>query len=72
VTNNQQIIINWGEVVEIGKEINFETPIKPGLWYPDGGLTSNRTVYQFKSFFFHYLPALIIDFLLFCFMQKRL
>lgn len=62
----------WGEVLQMGREIAKEYPFEAGVWYPDGDITTSKAVYMFNSIFFHWIPAYFIDFLMFCFGQKRL
>jgi alcohol-forming fatty acyl-CoA reductase len=59
-------------ILEKAKKLNFDNPAEIGLWYPDGNITTNKFVHQLNVFFFHWIPAYFIDFLMFLFMQKRL
>ncbi|XP_062707716.1 putative fatty acyl-CoA reductase CG5065 [Aedes albopictus] len=61
----------WKEVLEMGKATAYEYPFEAGVWYPDGGITTNKFYHTFCVIFFHWLPAYFIDFLMFCFGQKR-
>ncbi|XP_062545047.1 putative fatty acyl-CoA reductase CG5065 isoform X2 [Armigeres subalbatus] len=61
----------WKEVLEMGKATAYEYPFEAGVWYPDGGITTNKLYHTFCVIFFHWLPAYLIDFLMFCFGQKR-
>lgn len=40
--------------------------------YPDGDITTNKIYHTICVTLFHWLPAYFIDFLMFCFGQKRL
>lgn len=62
----------WGEIVDIGKQINYENPFEAGLWYPDGGMTPNKFKHYLIVVLFQWIPALLIDFLMMCFGQRRL
>lgn len=64
--------LTWKEIMDKGKALGYAYPFEAGLWYPNGTITSNRYVHEMKLFFFHWVPACLIDFLLFCFGQKRL
>lgn len=64
--------ISWGEVLSLGKELGYTYPFEAGLWYPNGTITTNRYVHATKVFFYHWVPAYLIDFLMFCCGQKRL
>jgi alcohol-forming fatty acyl-CoA reductase len=60
------------ETFDLIKEIGRKYPCSWALWYPDGGMTMNKYENKIKVFLFQLIPAYLIDFLLFCFRQKRL
>lgn len=64
--------ITNGKMFKYARELGAKYPGVAGLWYPDGDITQNVVVHTLKVFFFQWLPAYFIDFLLFCFGQKRL
>lgn len=41
-------------------------------WYPGGDITTSKLVHKTNVALFHWGPAYLIDFLMFCFGQKRL
>jgi alcohol-forming fatty acyl-CoA reductase len=59
-------------ILETAKEINYETPLQMGLWYPNGDITTNVLKHKINVALFHWLPAYLIDFLMLCLFQKRL
>ncbi|KAL9705373.1 hypothetical protein quinque_008891 [Culex quinquefasciatus] len=61
----------WKEVLELGKATAYEYPFEAGVWYPDGDITTNKIYHTICVTLFHWLPAYFIDFLMFCFGQKR-
>ncbi|XP_055548928.1 putative fatty acyl-CoA reductase CG5065 isoform X7 [Wyeomyia smithii] len=61
----------WKEVLEMGKATAYEYPFEAGIWYPDGDITTNKLYHTICVILFHWLPAYFIDFLMFCFGQKR-
>uniref|UniRef100_U5EPY7 Fatty acyl-CoA reductase n=1 Tax=Corethrella appendiculata TaxID=1370023 RepID=U5EPY7_9DIPT len=61
----------WREVLEMGKELCYKYPFEAGVWYPDGDITTNKVWHVICAALFHWLPAYFIDFLMFCFGQKR-
>uniref|UniRef100_A0A1B0FKH3 Fatty acyl-CoA reductase n=1 Tax=Glossina morsitans morsitans TaxID=37546 RepID=A0A1B0FKH3_GLOMM len=61
----------WGEVIALSKKIGYQYPMETGLWYPDGCVTTNRLHHQINILLFHWLPAYVIDFILFLCGQKR-
>lgn len=64
--------ITWGTVMLKGREETLKNPFELMLWYPSGGITSNRFVHQYKVIFYHWLPAYLIDGIMFLLGQKRL
>lgn len=62
----------WSQVMEDGKEVAYRYPFEAGVWYPNGTITTNRMNHIFKVFFFQWLPAYLIDFLMLVCGQKRL
>lgn len=69
VSEKKKTKMSW--VLETGKKINFDFPFEAGLWYPDGGITTNKFKHQLNVIFFHWLPAYFIDFLMLILGQKR-
>ncbi|KAM7359604.1 putative fatty acyl-CoA reductase CG5065 isoform 1-T2 [Cochliomyia hominivorax] len=68
---NSKALYTWGECIETGKRLFYETPLSFALWYPDGSIKKNYYHHMFCVIFFHYLPAYFIDFLLLLFGRKR-
>lgn len=64
--------VTWGEVLEIGKRIIYQYPFEGIVWYPGGDARNNKVVHSLAVFFFHIIPAYLIDFLMLIFRQKRL
>ncbi|KAG5680579.1 hypothetical protein PVAND_010076 [Polypedilum vanderplanki] len=66
-TSSQDIQVTWEAILEMGQEIiNEKYPLNQILWYPGGGMSKYRWVHKIKAFLFHWIPALLIDTLLFC------
>ncbi|XP_041971171.1 putative fatty acyl-CoA reductase CG5065 [Aricia agestis] len=55
--------ITWGEALELGRYHVKDYPFSICLWYPNGGLKSNRVHHELALFFTHLVPAYLIDFL---------
>lgn len=53
-----------GDMVEMGKGICEDVPFNDVLWYPSGSVNKCYYAYLLKVYFYHLLPALIIDGLL--------
>lgn len=64
--------ITNGTMMKYAREIGKEFPPSTSLWYPDGDITQNVFIHTIRVFLFQWIPAYFIDFLLFCFGQKRL
>ncbi|KAL5287595.1 hypothetical protein ACFFRR_008471 [Megaselia abdita] len=61
----------WKEIMDTGRRYGLEYPFNVGYWYPDGNITTNRYYHWFCAIFFMWLPAVLIDCLLFIFGQRR-
>lgn len=72
VTCSDSKKVTWREVLDLGKELNYQYPFEAGVWYPGGDMTTNHLVHSLKLFFYQWVPAYIIDFLMLCFGQPRL
>lgn len=72
VTCSDSKKVTWREVLDLGRDLNVQYPFEAGVWYPGGDMTTNKLVHTLKLFFFQWVPAYIIDFLMFCFGQPRL
>ncbi|KAL6420855.1 hypothetical protein ACFW04_014381 [Cataglyphis niger] len=71
VTQGDIIRITYCEILEKGRQILYEYPFEGQVWYPDGDIRSNKFVHNIFIFFFHIIPAYLIDFLMLLFRQKR-
>lgn len=63
--------ITWAEVLEVGRQIIYKYPFEGQIWYPDGDIRSSKFIHNLFVFFFHIIPAYLIDFLMLIFRQKR-
>jgi len=64
--------ITWGDVVGRGRKHFHEQPFEGAVWYPDGDIRSNKYTHMLIVYLFHWIPAILIDCLMFIFGQKRL
>ncbi|CAK1554852.1 unnamed protein product [Leptosia nina] len=71
INSGHQKPTTWGDVLRIGKEYGRKFPLSWPLWYPNGDITTNYPLHEFKRIFYHLLPAYCIDFLLLIMGQKR-
>jgi len=71
LTQGNTATVSWGRVLEIGREIFYKYPFSVMLWYPDGNIRSSKLVHDIYAIFYHWIPAYLIDGLLFIFGQKR-
>ncbi|CAK1546406.1 unnamed protein product [Leptosia nina] len=53
--------ITWGKCLEYGRQLIQEYPFSVMLWYPDGEPTSSKLLYHLQTFYSHFLPAVIVD-----------
>lgn len=63
--------VTWGQILEKGKKLAYQYPFEGQVWYPAGDIHSNKFVHDLIVFFFHIIPAYLIDFLMLIFRQKR-
>jgi len=56
--------ITWQEAIDIGKKHFLNYPFSICLWYPGGGFQSNYLMFIICAFFYHWIPAYLIDFLM--------
>ncbi|RVE49009.1 hypothetical protein evm_006367 [Chilo suppressalis] len=60
----------WKTVLDIGKATIRKYPFEGPLWYPDGNIRHNKLIHKLCVFFYHIVPAYLIDFLMLIFRQK--
>ncbi|XP_075988837.1 putative fatty acyl-CoA reductase CG5065 [Anticarsia gemmatalis] len=66
-TSSAEIKVTWSEMIEAGREIIMNrVPLNGVVWYPGGSMKHSRLYHNICMFFFHWIPAFIIDTLLFC------
>ncbi|XP_059609547.1 putative fatty acyl-CoA reductase CG5065 [Phlebotomus argentipes] len=67
VTSSAEIKVSWNQVIEMGREIvTTKVPLNGVLWYPGGSMKNNRLYHNFCMIFYHFVPAIFLDALLFC------
>ncbi|CAK9809460.1 Putative fatty acyl-CoA reductase CG5065 [Anthophora quadrimaculata] len=71
ITQSGVLPITWGEILGKGKIIAYKYPFESQIWYPTGDIHTSKFVHNLIAFFFHIVPAYLIDFLLLIFLQKR-
>lgn len=71
ITQSNVRPITWKEVLMRGKHIIHDYPFEGLIWYPDGDMRSSKFWHSLIVFFFHIIPAYLIDFLMLIFRQKR-
>lgn len=73
LTQSQDILsITWEEILDRGKKQIWNAPFEWMLWYPDGGITTNRLYHNLITILFQWIPAYFIDFLFFILRMPRL
>ncbi|XP_026739618.1 putative fatty acyl-CoA reductase CG5065 [Trichoplusia ni] len=66
-TSSAEIKVTWSEMIDAGREIIMNrVPLNGVVWYPGGSMKHSRLYHNICVFFFHWIPAFIIDTLLFC------
>lgn len=72
LTQDAVIRITMGEILEKGRSVVHENPFEMQVWYPDGDIRSSLFMHTLCCIFMHWLPALLIDFIMVLIRQKRL
>ncbi|KAJ0182890.1 hypothetical protein K1T71_000866 [Dendrolimus kikuchii] len=66
-TSSAEIKVTWSELIDTGREIIMnKVPLNGVAWYPGGSMKHSRLHHNICAFFFHWVPAFIVDTLLFC------
>lgn len=71
ITQSGVVPITWGQIIQKGKIVGYKYPFEGQVWYPDGDIHSSKLIHNLVVFFFHIIPAYLIDFLMLLFRQKR-
>ncbi|XP_037902545.1 putative fatty acyl-CoA reductase CG5065 [Hermetia illucens] len=67
LTSSNEIKVSWQEVIELGRwVIENRLPLNGVVWYPGGSMKSNRFVHYVCTILYHWIPAMLIDTLLWC------
>lgn len=72
LTQDGVISITMGEILDRGRSIVYANPFEMQVWYPDGDIRSSKLIHAICCIFMHWLPALLIDFIMLLIRQKRL
>ncbi|CAG9853653.1 unnamed protein product [Phyllotreta striolata] len=70
LTTSSAVSITYREILDKGRSLVRDNPFEMQIWYPDGDIRSSKFVHNIYSFFYHWLPAILIDFLMIIFRQK--
>ncbi|XP_013176194.1 PREDICTED: fatty acyl-CoA reductase 1 [Papilio xuthus] len=66
-TSSAEIKVTWLEMIDAGREIIMNrVPLNGVVWYPGGSMKHSRLYHNICVLFFHWIPAIILDTLLFC------
>ncbi|XP_064076069.1 fatty acyl-CoA reductase 1 [Vanessa tameamea] len=66
-TSSAEIKVTWIEMIDAGRDIIMNrVPLNGVVWYPGGSMKHSRLYHNICALFFHWIPALLIDTLLFC------
>ncbi|XP_038219899.1 putative fatty acyl-CoA reductase CG5065 [Zerene cesonia] len=66
-TSSAEIKVTWIEMIDAGREIIMNrVPLNGVVWYPGGSMKHSRLYHNICAFFFHWVPAILVDILLFC------
>ncbi|XP_070500673.1 fatty acyl-CoA reductase 1-like [Chironomus tepperi] len=71
LTTHESNTITLGKFFEVVDNMKKHCPLSFGIWYPKVTITQNKLLYYFSIILFQWIPALLVDFLLMIFGQKR-
>lgn len=71
LTTGDERNATWKQVLDMGKATVRKYPFEGPLWYPDGNIRHNKFIHSLCVFFYHLVPAYLIDFLMLILRQKR-
>lgn len=67
LTSSAEIKVSWEQVVDIGRWVVCnKLPLNGVMWYPGGSMKSSRWHHNICSMLYHWIPAYLIDTVLFC------
>lgn len=67
LTSSAEIKVSWEEVITMGRWIvSNKLPLNGVMWYPGGSMKSSRLYHNICMILYHWIPAILIDCLLFC------
>ncbi|XP_049767217.1 fatty acyl-CoA reductase 1 [Schistocerca cancellata] len=65
MTSSSEFQISWAEIIERGRKITERVPLNGVVWYPGGSMKRSRLLHNICLLFFHFIPAILIDTLIF-------
>ncbi|CAG9801690.1 unnamed protein product [Chironomus riparius] len=66
-TTSNEIVMSWGQILSKGLVICIDKyPMNKAVWFPNLTLTKYRWLHKTRCLFYHWIPAVIIDSVLFC------
>lgn len=67
LVSSAEVKVSWKELIDCGRWIICnKLPLNGVVWYPGGSMKSNRLYHNICCILFHWIPAILIDCLLFC------
>lgn len=70
LTTTSIVAMTYREIIDQGRNIVYDNPFEMQVWYPDGDIRASKFVHNIYSLFYHWIPAILIDFLMIIFRQK--
>lgn len=67
MVSSAEMKVSWNEIIDIGRGIvATKIPLNGVLWYPGGTMKRNRLYHQIEMILYHWIPAYVLDALLYC------
>lgn len=58
---DEENTVTWNKYLECGFKYGREAPLSKTLWFPTFTVTSSELMFKILTFFYHLLPAFLID-----------
>lgn len=67
LVSSAEIKVSWEQLIDCGRWIICNRlPLNGVLWYPGGSMKSSRLHHNICCILYHWIPAILLDCLLFC------
>jgi alcohol-forming fatty acyl-CoA reductase len=61
LTSSAEFKVTWQEIIDIGTRLVEKVPMNGMVWYPGGSMKDSKMMHHICCFFFHTIPAYVLD-----------